>query len=292
MLAWNGWAGSGIDRRLEGASIYLGGVACGGVFRVQEDLISISQLEEKDQIPPSQIDQSIDQSLNQPTPIKPINKLPSRIPTMAVKGQATLRTPRLDLIPLRSEHRPHTMALDMDPLVMKTVAFGRAFTEDEAIQVHTWLMQSAKTVPGFGCWAGFTQDEGEFVGWWILASCSEQAEPEPESASDAAKDRKDSMQPLVADKAEYGFRVAPKFWGKGFAKEGAREMVRHAFQDLELAEVIGETMTVNAASRAVMAGSGLKHVDTFFNTYDTPPAGIEEGEVRYSIRREDWLATA
>lgn len=75
--------------------------------------------------------------------------------------------------------------------------------------------------------------------------------------------------------------------GKGFAKEGAREMVRHAFRDLELAGLIGETMTVNAASRAVMAGSGLKHVDTFFVTYVTPPAGIEEGEVRYSIRSED-----
>ena len=202
---------------------------------------------------------------------------------MTIKGQATLRTERLDLVPLRAEHREHTMKLDMDPVVMKTVAFGRAFTEDEAIQVHTWLMQSAQTLPGFGCWAGFSpQDGGEFVGWWILASCSE-----PEST-----DAKDSPQRLITDKAEYGFRVAPKFWGKGFAKEGAREMVRHAFQDLELAEVIGETMTVNGASRAVMAGSGLKHVDTFFNTYDTPPAGIEEGEVRYSIRREDWLSTA
>jgi len=207
---------------------------------------------------------------------------------MTIKSQATLRTERLELVPLRAEHREHTMKLDMDPVVMKTVAFGRAFTEDEAIQVHTWLMQSAKTVPGFGCWAGFHQ--GEFVGWWILASCSEQ---QPDSSTtDDAKAREDSPQRPVVDKAEYGFRVAPKFWGKGFAKEGAREMVRHAFHDLELAEVIGETMTVNAASRAVMAGSGLKHVDTFFNAYDTPPAGIEEGEVRYSIRREDWLATA
>jgi RimJ/RimL family protein N-acetyltransferase len=53
--------------------------------------------------------------------------------------------------------------------------------------------------------------------------------------------------------------------------------------------VIGETMTVNAASRAVMAGCGLKHVDTVFNTYDTPPPGIEEGEVRYSISKDEWL---
>lgn len=200
-------------------------------------------------------------------------------PNMTIRGQATLRTKRLELVPLRNEHREHTMKLDMDPEVMKTVAFGRPFTEDEAMQVHAWLMQSAKTLPGFGCWAGFSN--GEFVGWWILASC-----PEPDSLDD-----KEGPQRLQPNKSEYGFRVSPKFWGKGFAKEGAREMVRHAFQDLQLEEVIGETMTVNGASRAVMAGSGLKHVDTFFNTYDTPPAGIEEGEVRYVIKRDDWLST-
>lgn len=95
---------------------------------------------------------------------------------------------------------------------------------------------------------------------------------------------------MIPNKTEYGFRVSPKYWGRGFAKEGAREMVRHAFQDLELDEVIGETMTVNSASRAVMAGSGLKHVDTFFNKYDTPPAGIEEGEVRYRVTKDEWLS--
>jgi RimJ/RimL family protein N-acetyltransferase len=94
----------------------------------------------------------------------------------------------------------------------------------------------------------------------------------------------------LTDRTEYGFRVSPKFWGQGFAKEGAREIIRHAFVDLGLVEVIGETMTVNTASRAVMASCGLKHVETFFNTYPTPPPGIEEGEVRYSISREEWFA--
>lgn len=206
---------------------------------------------------------------------------------MTIRGQSVLKTERLELVPLRNEHREHTMKLDMDPEVMKTVAFGRPFTEDEAVQVHTWLMKSAQTLPGYGCWAGFSQ--GEFVGWWILASVPETDAPSSPTSSSDSSDGEESPLRFQPGKTEYGFRVSPKFWGKGFAKEGAREMVRHAFEDLELAEVIGETMTVNAASRAVMAGSGLKHVETFFNTYDTPPAGIEEGEVRYSIRREEWL---
>ncbi|PKX91431.1 GNAT family N-acetyltransferase [Aspergillus novofumigatus IBT 16806] len=173
---------------------------------------------------------------------------------MTINAQPTLHTARLELVPLGPEHREFTMKLDMDPEVMKMVAFGRPFTEDEAIQVHTWLMGCATSVPGFGTWAGFAK--GEFVGWWILA-------PVP---------TKENPERFMTDRTEYGFR-----------------MVRYAFQELGLAEVIGETMTINMASRAVMAGCGLKHVETFFNKYDTPPPGIEEGEVRYSITREEWL---
>lgn len=181
-----------------------------------------------------------------------------------------MHTERLTLVPLGPEHRENTLKLDMDPVVMKSVAFGRPFTEDEAIQVHNWLLGCAKSVPGLGTWAGIA--DGEFVGWWILAPIPN--EETPETFGD--------------ESTEYGFRVAPKFWGRGFAKEGAREMVRHAFEDLKLTEVIGETMTINAASRAVMSACGLKHVETFFNKYDTPPAGIEEGEVRYLITKEEW----
>jgi RimJ/RimL family protein N-acetyltransferase len=100
----------------------------------------------------------------------------------------------------------------MDPEVMKMVAFGRPFTEDEAIQVHTWLMACATSVPGFGTWAGYAK--GEFVGWWILAPISTKEYPEI----------------FMTDRTEYGFRVSPKFWGQGYAKEGGREMVRYALR--------------------------------------------------------------
>ncbi|GIJ90388.1 hypothetical protein Asppvi_009342 [Aspergillus pseudoviridinutans] len=185
---------------------------------------------------------------------------------MTIKAQATLRTACLELVPMGHEHRKFTMQLDMDPEVMKMVAFGRPFTEDEALQVHTWLMGCATSVPGFGTWAGFAK--GKFVGWWILALIPTKENPE--------------------EFMTIG-RMSPKFWGQGYAKEGGREMVRYAFEELGLTEVIGETMTINKASRAVMTGCGLKHVETFFNKYNTPPPGIEEGEVRYSISRQEWL---
>jgi RimJ/RimL family protein N-acetyltransferase len=175
-------------------------------------------------------------------------------------------------VPLGHEHLDLTIQLDMDPKVMKHVAFGVPFTKEQALQVHQWLLDQGTHVPGFGTWVGFAG--GEFVGWWILS-------PTP------AAENSDKFD---TNKADFGFRLSPKVWGQGYAKEGGREVIRHAFQDLGLMEVSGDTMTVNVGSRATMESCGLKHTETFFNTYPTPPPGIEEGEMRYTITREDWIS--
>jgi hypothetical protein len=82
---------------------------------------------------------------------------------MNEKAQAVLRTSRLELIPIGPEHSEFTKKLDMDPIVMKYVGFGRPFTAEEAKQSHTWLMDSAKSVSGLGTWVGIA--DGAFVGW-------------------------------------------------------------------------------------------------------------------------------
>ncbi|KAF7595193.1 hypothetical protein BBP40_006937 [Aspergillus hancockii] len=191
---------------------------------------------------------------------------------MSIKTQTTLRTPRLELTPLGPEHRDLTIKLDLDPDVMKYIGYGKPLELKQALEVHNWLLQSATFLPGFGCWAGFVG--GDFVGWWILAPSSCPDRPEQYST----------------ERAEFGYRLLPEFWRQGYAKEGSRELLRHAFQDLGLSEVFGETMAVNVASRATMTACGLKHVSTFFNKYDSPPPGIEEGEVRYAITKDEWLS--
>ncbi|KAE8314614.1 major facilitator superfamily domain-containing protein [Aspergillus transmontanensis] len=188
--------------------------------------------------------------------------------------QAILRTERLELVPLGPEHSDFTKMLDKDPQVMKYIGFGKPLDDEQAKEVHKWLLHAATLVPGFGCWVGFAG--GEFVGWWVLAPCPSEGTPEQ----------------FRSDRSEFGYRLLPKFWRQGYAKEGSRELLRHAFQDLGLSEVFGETMAVNVASRAVMAACGLKHAYTFHNKYDTPPPGIEEGEVRYQITKDEWLSVA
>ncbi|KAJ9503084.1 hypothetical protein H2202_001238 [Exophiala xenobiotica] len=199
---------------------------------------------------------------------------PSLQPALTMtQTQTTLRTTRLELRPLGPEHLDLTKQLDFDPDVMKYVLFGRPLTAEEATEVHKWLLNAAKPVPGLGCWVGFDGDE--FVGWWVLAPS--QSNPGQEEPPRYNKGR-----------AECGWRLLPKFWRKGYAKEGSHELLRHAFQDLGLNEVVGDTMAVNVACRAAMVSCGLQHVRTFYNKYDNPPPGIEEGEVEHLITRNDW----
>lgn len=58
---------------------------------------------------------------------------------------------------------------------------------------------------------------------------------------------------------EIGWRLAAEHWGQGLATEGARELVRHAFDDLKLDELVSFTTVANWRSRRVMEKLGFRH---------------------------------
>jgi len=182
-------------------------------------------------------------------------------------AQATLHTDRVRLVPLSDEHLELEVELDSDPEVMRYLT-GRARTREEAETSHAMRLATAEPVPGQGFWAGFVDDE--FVGWWLL---------EPAGWADGD---------LVAGEAELGYRLLRRHWGRGLASEGSRELLRHAFEDLELHRVFALTMAVNERSRATMASAGLRYLRTFHDHGLEGPAGIEEGGVEYAITRDEW----
>ncbi|MEU4677045.1 GNAT family N-acetyltransferase [Micromonospora sp. NPDC023737] len=182
--------------------------------------------------------------------------------------QAALRTARIRLVPLADEHLEHEVELDADPEVMRYL--GPTRTRAEVESVHRLRLAAAQRVPGLGFWAGFV--DGDFVGWWLL---------EPPERAD---------QGSVAGQAELGYRLLRRYWRQGLASEGARELIRHGFEDLGLTRIFAETMAVNEGSRATMASVGLRYVRTFHLDFDHPLPGTELGEVEYALTREDWLA--
>jgi RimJ/RimL family protein N-acetyltransferase len=159
--------------------------------------------------------------------------------------------------------------LDADPEVMRFLGDGRPRSREEVEARHRERLAAAAVVPGLGFWSGFVG--GEFVGWWILQP------PERED------------QGPVKGQAELGYRLLRRYWRQGLASEGARELIRHGFEDLGLDRIFAETMAVNVPSRATMASVGLRHVRTFHLEWDEPLPGTEHGEVEYAISRQEWL---
>ena len=179
-----------------------------------------------------------------------------------------LTTARIRLEPMTSEHLPLLVELDADAEVLRHL-LGRARSAQE-VHEH-WGPVCTDTdadAVGLGWWVGHRRTDGDFLGWW-----------------DLSPDRPVPAQPSVA---EAGWRLARKHWRQGYATEGAAALLGHGFATVGLREVWAETMAVNEPSRRVMAKLGMRHVRTDHRTWEDPLPGAEQGEVVYSITREDW----
>jgi RimJ/RimL family protein N-acetyltransferase len=58
---------------------------------------------------------------------------------------------------------------------------------------------------------------------------------------------------------EIGWRLAPEYWGLGYATEGARVVLAFAFDPLGLDQVVSFTTPGNVRSRRVMEKIGMVH---------------------------------
>ncbi len=179
--------------------------------------------------------------------------------------QPGLRTERLELVPLGDEHLELEVLLDSDPEVMRYLG-GRARPRGEVEAAHGRRLEDARRNPGLGFWVGF--DDDGFVGWWILR---------PPYGPD---------QPKVEGEAELGYRLLRERWGRGYASEGSRELLRYGFDEVGLERIFAQTLTVNVGSRATMASLGLTFARAFPSSHEEP--GAEYGEVEYDIRKADW----
>ena len=184
-------------------------------------------------------------------------------------SQATLQTERIRLSPLGEEHLELEVELDSDPEVMRYLT-GDGRTRAQVEKAHGLRLATAEPVAGLGFWVGFVEDE--FVGWWLLQPAGWGEET------------------LLPGEAELGYRLLRRHWGKGLATEGAREMVRHSFENLDMQRVFALTMTVNERSRATMSSAGLQYIRTFYED-DDDREDSELGAVEYAVTRGQWAST-
>lgn len=178
-----------------------------------------------------------------------------------------LETERLLLSRFTESDVANLRDLDGDPEVMRFVNGGRPVPRD-VIRDETLprFLRAYECFEGFGVWATIERSTGEFVGWFEFYP------------------RKDAGP----DEVELGYRLRRSAWGKGYATEGSRALIRKGFTELGVQRVVAETMAVNAASRRVMEKAGLTYVRTFHQEWPERIEGDEHGDVEYALTKADW----
>ncbi|HEV8003091.1 MAG TPA: GNAT family N-acetyltransferase [Planctomycetaceae bacterium] len=146
------------------------------------------------------------------------------------------RTDRLIAERLRPQHRADYVRMFEDARVMATLSpDGKPLPAEEAAR---WLQFSLDHWDrhGYGYWAIRTITLNQFAGRAGLKSAEVEGKPEVELA--------------------YAF--LPEFWGQGLATEISQAILKRAFDDLALTEVVCFTLTTNVASQRVMQKLGFR----------------------------------
>jgi RimJ/RimL family protein N-acetyltransferase len=182
-----------------------------------------------------------------------------------VTAPVTLRTARLLLRPWRASDRVLFAAINADPKVMEH--FPRTSTREESDAGADRIVARMEQ-QGFGLWAVEVPGIADFIGFIGL------------NPADAVLGR-----PVL----EVGWRLAAEHWGRGYATEGARASLAHAFDVLGKDEVVSFATTANQRSRHVMEKLGLvRRPEDDFDHPGVPPSWSGRRHVLYRITREQW----
>ena len=175
-----------------------------------------------------------------------------------------IETERLLLRRWKESDREPFARMNADPLVMEFL--GPLLSREQTGA----LIERAENhfdKHGFGPYAVELRETGEFAGFVGISVPTFQAH----------------FTPCV----EIGWRLKSESWGQGYATEGARRVVRHAFFEIGLNNLVSFTAEANLRSRHVMDKLGMSHIEE--DDFDHPrvPAGSPlRRHVLYRLKKE------
>ncbi len=154
-----------------------------------------------------------------------------------------LETERLILRELRETDIEPFFEMDSDPAVHKYLGNNPIKTLEHALENINHIRRQYVDL-GIGRWAVIEKSSGNFIGWSGLKLITQEW------------NRHINFH-------DVGYRLIPKYWGKGYATESCKAALEFGFNTMKLSEIIGTANQENKASRAVLEKCGLKFVEQF-----------------------------
>ncbi|MDI6027944.1 GNAT family N-acetyltransferase [Corticibacterium sp. UT-5YL-CI-8] len=181
-----------------------------------------------------------------------------------------LRTERLILRNWQDRDRPFFHRLNSDDTIMEFFAMrrDRAASDEVMDTISAYIAEN-----GFGFMAAELVATGECIGFIGI--------------------NRTKIEPFVPrGTLEIGWRLAPEYWGKGYATEGAKALLDYAFETLGEEEVVSFAVWNNVRSTSVMERLGMEHVeDGFFDHPSVPDSHPQlKRHALYRLTRTTWLA--
>ncbi|MDB5824728.1 MAG: N-acetyltransferase [Herminiimonas sp.] len=149
----------------------------------------------------------------------------------------TLRTERLQLVALQSEHFNAFADLHADPQTMQYIGDGHSLDQVEA-WLHLAMLLGHWHLRGYGVWAVEERGKEGLVG------------------------RSGLLHPEGWPDPELSWMIAPSMRGRGYAVEAARAVLDFSFRGLGLERVISLVRPGNVGSARVAARLGGVLVET------------------------------
>ncbi|MDO8644958.1 MAG: GNAT family N-acetyltransferase [Candidatus Planktophila sp.] len=146
-----------------------------------------------------------------------------------------LNTTRLRLRNWQVEDLPRWIEMNSDPVTLKY--FVRTDTKEES-EISFERNKIFLELHEFGLWAVEEKESENFMGFIGLSDRSLEGI---------------SFTPCI----EIGWRLDKAFWGRGYATEGAREVLKFAQENLKIDQIYSYTARINTPSINVMKKIGL-----------------------------------
>ncbi len=163
----------------------------------------------------------------------------------------SLQTQRLNLRMPRYDDLPDIYRLGRNPRVMRYINGGQPQTMTEARADLDRRIHYNRHPMGY--WVVELRPNRAFLGWVALKELPGSSE------------------------VELGYRLLEEYWGRGYATEASREVLRYGFEQLQLPKIVAVALEPNIASTRVMEKLGFRfeRFDRFYGcqcVYYTLPA--------------------